>query len=129
MLIHTLNDAELTAQNGIRYQSIELLGTSEPSTLGFGWAVVPPKGRTAGHSHPEPECYVILKGRGTMLVGRESAPVTANQAAYIPSGEHHQIINEQDSELVYVAIYWHPKLCELDLRPVGGHAPTMEPAD
>jgi mannose-6-phosphate isomerase-like protein (cupin superfamily) len=117
MLIRTLNDAELTAQNGIRYQSIELLGAEEPSTLGFGWAVVPPKGRTAGHSHPEPEYYVILKGRGTMRVNGESAPIAANQAAFIPSGQHHQISNEQDSELVYLAIYWHPELAQVFRAP------------
>lgn len=115
MLTRTLNAADLQPRNGIRYQPLHLIGPEELSTLGFGWAVVDPGGRTAGHSHPEPECYVVIQGEATMRIGDESAPVSAGQAVFVPSGEHHQILNQGLGVLVYVAVYWHP---ELDRMPL-----------
>jgi len=115
MLTRTLNDAELVARNGIRFQALQLFGPEELSTLGFGWAVVAPGGRTSGHSHPEPECYVVIEGSGTLRVDDDSAPVTAGQAVFVPSGAHHRIANTGDGDLVYLAIYWHPELERLSL--------------
>lgn len=115
MLIRTLHDANLRPRNGVRYQPLQLIGPEELSTLGFGWVVVEPGGRTAGHGHPEPECMIVVKGQGTMRAGEESAPITTGQAVCVRSGEHHQVTNDGAGPLVYLAVYWHPELDALRL--------------
>jgi mannose-6-phosphate isomerase-like protein (cupin superfamily) len=115
MLMDALNDAELLPANGIRYQSLREFGDGDTSALGFGWAVVEPRGRTTGHSHPEPEYYIVVQGIGLMKIAGDSAPIRARQAVFIPSGAHHQITNTGSDELVYVAVYWHPELENVEL--------------
>ena len=71
--------------------------------LAVTWVDVAPGGRQIPHHHPEVQIYVIVKGRGTMRVGKIEREVTAGELIYVPSGEVHGITNSGDTLLSYVS--------------------------
>ena len=56
------------------------------------------------HTHQDGEqVYVIVAGRGVMIVGREEREVVAGTLVFIPPGEEHAIHNPGPEQLVYVS--------------------------
>jgi len=59
------------------------------------------KNRLAVHPDEE-EGYLILKGKGLLLLGEAKQPVAAGMVAYIPRNTQHQIECTSDEPLEYV---------------------------
>lgn len=68
------------------------------------WVHGAPGSRQPLHAHPESEqIYVIVRGRGTMVVGGEEQDVSAGTAVFIPAGTEHAIHNPGPDDLDYVS--------------------------
>jgi len=79
--------------------------------LGVNQVRVPP-GRTAVpfHMHRrEDEAYFVLSGRGVLRYGDELFPLRAGDCVSCPAGTGfaHQIANDSDEDLIYLAIGPH----------------------
>jgi mannose-6-phosphate isomerase-like protein (cupin superfamily) len=56
------------------------------------------------HSHPQSEqVYVIVSGRGRMIVSNEQRDVEAGSLVLVPPGSQHAIHNPGPEKLVYVS--------------------------
>ncbi|MDQ4128669.1 MAG: cupin domain-containing protein [Actinomycetota bacterium] len=67
------------------------------------WVEVAPGSRQRPHDHASEQVYVIVAGRGRMLVGEEEREVGAGDLVYIPSGAVHGIENASEEVLTYVS--------------------------
>lgn len=54
------------------------------------------------HNHEPAQCYYIIKGKGLMIIERESKEVAAGDAVFIPSNLKHGIKNIGDNVLEYL---------------------------
>ncbi len=71
--------------------------------LAVTWVDVEPGGRQIPHNHPEVQVYVIVAGKGRMLVGDEQKEVGAGELVYVPSNLMHGIENIGEGTLSYVS--------------------------
>jgi mannose-6-phosphate isomerase-like protein (cupin superfamily) len=71
--------------------------------LAVTWVDVAPNGKQIPHNHPEVQVYVIVTGRGRMLVGEEQKEVSAGELVHVPSGLMHCIENIGESTLSYIS--------------------------
>jgi len=74
--------------------------------------VIPPGGRSQAHTHRQSEeTYYILSGAGTLRIDNTPYAAAAGDAFLIEPGEKHEIVNEQDKDLVFLAVSapaWDP---------------------
>lgn len=78
-------------------------GDGAGSALAVTWVEVAPGGRQVPHSHVPEQVYVVIRGRGRMLVAGEERDLGPGQLALVPSGAEHGIVNTGDEPLVYVS--------------------------
>src|SRR5947208_5673267 len=72
--------------------------------LTMTWVEAAPNSQQPLHQHPESEqAYVIVRGRGQMIVGDEVFAVDAGTLVFIPPGTTHAIRNDGPETLVYVS--------------------------
>jgi len=62
-------------------------------------------GQVPWHNQEQEEVYLVLEGTGEMCLGEERETLTSGQAAYIPSGMHHQLTNIGDTPLKMLYVY------------------------
>ena len=68
------------------------------------WVDVPPGTEQRSHSHPDAEqVYVIVRGRGRMLVAGDVEEVTEGDLVFIPPATQHGIVNDGPETLVYIS--------------------------
>jgi mannose-6-phosphate isomerase-like protein (cupin superfamily) len=85
----------------------EVLGTAvgDNSNHSLARIVLPPGKSSSLHYHKiSQETYFILKGEGQMQVNDKHFTLLPGQACWIESGENHQIHNEGETDLVFMAI-------------------------
>jgi mannose-6-phosphate isomerase-like protein (cupin superfamily) len=74
------------------------------SNLMVTWVQGEPGSQRELHAHAESEqVYVIVRGRGTMIVEGEEAQIAAGSAVRIPPGARHAIRNTGSTPLEYVS--------------------------
>ncbi|GIM29149.1 cupin [Clostridium polyendosporum] len=57
------------------------------------------------HRHPSGEqIFFFLKGSGKMKLGEKELEVTVGSTVFIPTGEWHEITNNNDEEMVAVQV-------------------------
>lgn len=72
--------------------------------LAITWVDCPPGTQQPLHRHPDLEqVYVIVRGRGTMLVGAERREVEEGTLVFVPPGTDHAIRNDGTEPLSYVS--------------------------
>jgi mannose-6-phosphate isomerase-like protein (cupin superfamily) len=72
--------------------------------LAITWVECGPNSQQELHLHPSAEqVYVIVRGRGDMIVGDERGSVGPGTMILIPPGTDHAIRNQSDETLVYVS--------------------------
>ena len=72
--------------------------------LAITWVDCPPGSQQPMHRHQDLEqVYVIVRGRGTMLVGSERAEVAKGTLVFVPPGKEHAIRNDGTELLSYVS--------------------------
>jgi oxalate decarboxylase/phosphoglucose isomerase-like protein (cupin superfamily) len=65
---------------------------------------IPPGRNNERHKHAHESLFVILEGRGEVLIGDKRVPVQRGDVAFVPRWLYHQTINTGDSELVVLAV-------------------------
>ncbi|WP_320779705.1 class I tRNA ligase family protein [Streptomyces sp. CRN 30] len=85
---------------GIGLAGIEGLG------VGADWGRVPPGGRSLSHRHDETEMFVIVQGRGELVVDGARHPVAPGSLALFEPFESHVLENTGDTDLVFLTQYW-----------------------
>lgn len=72
--------------------------------LSVTWVEGEPGSQQALHAHPSQEqVFVIVRGRGLMLVDEEEREVTIGSLVFIPPGARHAIRNIGQEALIYVS--------------------------
>jgi len=75
--------------------------------------VIPPGGSSAAHYHNvAEETYFILRGTARMVIDGASFELGPGQACLIQPPERHQIFNESEEELEFVAVCAPPWVAE-----------------
>lgn len=76
--------------------------------LGYRLVILPPGKRAwPRHAHHvNEELFVILSGRGTALIGEDRVPIREGDVVAAPPdpAEPHQIVNDSNSDLRYLAV-------------------------
>jgi mannose-6-phosphate isomerase-like protein (cupin superfamily) len=104
--IDELADPLVTQTGEIIYELIGAAGDeSEIPNHSLARIVLPPGKSSSLHYHKiSQETYYILQGVGLLKVGDETERVSAGQACYIPAGQVHQISNQTEHDLVFLAV-------------------------
>ena len=72
--------------------------------LGITWVDADPGSQQSLHSHPDSEqVYVIVSGRGEMIIEGERREVDAGTMVFIPPASKHAIHNPGPERLTYVS--------------------------
>jgi mannose-6-phosphate isomerase-like protein (cupin superfamily) len=101
-----INTPFLAPKGGRIYEMIgrlkEIGGTSKHS---LSYVVIPPKKSSSAHYHKiSEETYYILKARAKMIIDNQEFSLLAGQACLINPKEVHQIYNDGDDDLEFLAI-------------------------
>ena len=88
-------------------QISELIGKAagDQSNHSLAYIVIPPGKSSDPHFHQvSQESYYILEGEGEMVVDQQKLTLTPGQVCYIEPGEIHQISNQGEGDLVFLAV-------------------------
>jgi mannose-6-phosphate isomerase-like protein (cupin superfamily) len=78
-------------------------GSTEKHSLAY--IILPPGGRSSHHYHlVSEESYYIMSGKGQMIVDGEIFNLSSGQACLIKPPSHHEIANNGDDDLVFLAL-------------------------
>lgn len=113
MEIRHLNDAPRNERGG---QVSHLLFAPElgSTALSITWVRGEPGSQQPLHAHADSEqVYVIVRGRGVMIVDGEERAVDAGTAVLIPPRSEHAIRNTGDDVLEYVSATTPPFAAEI----------------
>jgi mannose-6-phosphate isomerase-like protein (cupin superfamily) len=105
MHTRTLSECPVN-QRGDGQVSYLLLGRGQfqSERLCITWVECRPGSQQALHAHPTQEqAYVIVRGRGVMIVGDEVREVGEGTMVFVPPDTRHAIRNDGDDELAYVS--------------------------
>jgi mannose-6-phosphate isomerase-like protein (cupin superfamily) len=103
---HALIALLRSAEDRIRRDTAVLIRpeASAEGVITVGHTVVYPGCTTRGHAHDDrEEVYIVVRGRGTVVVGDEAFEVRADDVVYIPPGPAHTTRNPHPVPLEY---YW-----------------------
>jgi quercetin dioxygenase-like cupin family protein len=103
--VQSLSDAPVNRRGDGQVSYLTLgPGQHGSKNLAVTWVECAPGSQQPLHSHAESEqAYVIVRGRGTMLVEGESREVGPGDTILIPPGARHAIRNHTDAELVFAS--------------------------
>lgn len=73
------------------------------------WGYLSGVGEMERHRHPKEEVYFFFKGNGFVFVDGEEIPVTVGDVVRIPSDALHTVINRENAELLWAALWWESK--------------------
>jgi mannose-6-phosphate isomerase-like protein (cupin superfamily) len=113
MLVRSLDDAPRNKRGG---QVSHLLFAPGLGSHGLSvtWVRGEPGSQQGLHVHEENEqIYVVVRGRGLMIVDGEERPIEAGGAVLIPAGSEHAIRNTGDELLEYVSATTPPFAAEI----------------
>jgi gentisate 1,2-dioxygenase len=67
--------------------------------------VIPAGDRTTPHSHSFWHLYVVISGKGELVLDNKSpTPLASGDVIYVPAWSEHQFINQEDENLVLYVI-------------------------
>lgn len=92
----------------------EILGLAAGGTESHSLAkiIIPPGNASARHFHRRSEeSYLILSGTANLAIDDQNFKLSEGEAVLIKPDEIHQITNQDDQDLVFLAVCvpaWHP---------------------
>lgn len=141
------SDADLTSDTETAtYKSIFGEGDKQADMLNgisrVGELTVKPGGASAIVSRPGEEyVFYVTEGRGTLVYGKQKAPIRKNDFFYVPAGVRHGVTNSSSEDVkVLLMGYRIPKgtdydpkselqianADEVELQVLGSHGPTTQ---
>jgi mannose-6-phosphate isomerase-like protein (cupin superfamily) len=104
MHIARLDEAPATRGGGQVSHLLLTQGQFGSRHLSVTWVECQPDSQQTMHTHPaEEQVYVIVRGRGQMLVGDEERGVGPGTLVFVPPATPHAIRNTGVEPLVYVS--------------------------
>lgn len=89
-------------------------GQFKSENLAITWVDCPPGSQQGLHRHDtEEQVYVIVRGRGAMIVGDEELEVSEGTLVFVPPGSDHAIRNMSAEMMSYVSATSPPFSAEL----------------
>jgi mannose-6-phosphate isomerase-like protein (cupin superfamily) len=102
--VRHLSEAHVEERGRLRSHFLMDAGDLGSRNLSITWVDVPPGAEQRAHSHEDSEqVYVIVHGRGRMLVSGDEESVSEGDLVFIPPATDHGIVNDGDETLVYVS--------------------------
>ena len=103
---------EMTSSSGETLQEILGLQTGDCKSHSLAVVTIPPGKSSSAHYHKDSdESYLILSGQARLTLDKKDYELDAGDACLIQPQEVHQIFNESDQELIFLAVCipaWHP---------------------
>ena len=109
MVIRKYNDANAYDAHSGTIRAHEVLDKASGFAHPFdsAWGYLPgPGGALEPHAHDANEIYIVFKGDGTVMVDGETAKVACGDIIEIPGGKLHNIQNDGQGELLWLAFWW-----------------------
>jgi mannose-6-phosphate isomerase-like protein (cupin superfamily) len=104
MFEQAIEESAREQRGGQTSLSVAGKGDFGSANLAITWVECGPNSQQPLHAHPGAEqAYVIVRGRGEMIVGDEREEVGSGTMILIPPGTDHAIRNPSDETLVYVS--------------------------
>ena len=109
-----------TPQATVRPQDYRPWGWFEELVSGPGFKVklitVHPRGVLSLQSHEHrAEHWVVVEGVASVTIGNKTVELSANQSAYVPTGEVHRLENNGQTDAVLIEVQTGPYLGEDDI--------------
>ena len=117
MRLTTMEQAAFSAAYGIEMASVEGL---EAPTASIALGRVAVGGETAAHKHDEAEAFIVLRGRGDVIVDGVGHPVAAGSVAVFEPFETHTLRNRGEEPLEFVDLFWRDSDRALRAAPKTG---------
>jgi methionyl-tRNA synthetase len=97
----------------IDMSAVEALG------VGAAWGKVPPGRHSDPHQHDETETFVIVAGRGDIVVDAKRSPVWPGMVLQFEPFETHVLDNTGTADLIFATFYWRdsPRASRMAPRP------------
>jgi methionyl-tRNA synthetase len=105
VILSTYDADSLHRSFGIDLGHIDM-GVVESLGVGANWGRVPPGRHSDPHQHDETETFVIVAGRGDLVVDGERRPVAPGMAMQFEPFESHYLDNTSDADLLFATFYW-----------------------
>jgi methionyl-tRNA synthetase len=105
MIFSTYSPEGLHTSFGIDMSSIEV-GGLETMGVGAAWGRLLPGAMSDAHQHDETETFVIVRGRGDLVMNSTTRPVAPGNVIQFEPFEAHHLHNTGEEELVFATFYW-----------------------
>ena len=103
MIVRSKRDVPHRTRPGLTSHVFLESGDGAGSNLAITWVNVQPGAAQDPHRHEPEQVYVIVRGSGTMRVGRETRTVREGDVVFVPPNEIHGITNDTNAVLSYVS--------------------------
>ena len=71
------------------------------------WGYLDKPGEMEYHKHYKEEVYFFFKGNGFVRIDGEEIPVTVGDVVRIPPDAMHTVVNRENAELLWAALWWN----------------------
>jgi methionyl-tRNA synthetase len=96
---------DLEASFGIDLAAVDM-GTAGDLSVAGAWARLAPGAESTAHQHDESETWVIVAGRGEVVVDGQRRQVSRAAVIQFEPFETHSIVNTGEIDLVFATFYW-----------------------
>jgi mannose-6-phosphate isomerase-like protein (cupin superfamily) len=104
MNIQKFDDAPVHPRGGQTSYLLLARGQFGTKNMNVTWVECAPGSQQGLHEHDTQEqVYVIIRGRGVMIVGDEEQEVGEGTLVYVPPRSQHAIRNDSEAPLTYVS--------------------------
>ena len=100
------NPLTATAAHENTILAAPVLPQGMPAPFDHAWGYLDKPGEMERHRHPKEEVYFFFKGTGFVFVDGEEIPVQPGDVVRIPADALHTVINRQNEELLWAALWW-----------------------
>lgn len=71
------------------------------------WGYLSRPGEMERHRHHKEEVYFFFKGKGFVEIDGEEIPVSPGDVVRVPPDAEHTVINREENELLWAALWWN----------------------
>jgi methionyl-tRNA synthetase len=105
VILSTYNEGPWHRSFGISLGEIDM-GAVESMGVGAAWGKIAPGQQSDPHQHDETETFVIVSGRGDLVVDAKPTPISGGMVIQFEPFETHYIRNPGPADLVFATFYW-----------------------
>lgn len=84
----------------------DVLPTGMKAPFKHAWGYLENQSQMEGHSHPTAEIYIVIQGKGIVVIGDERQDVGVGDVIEIPPNNYHTMICEDLGPFLWAALWW-----------------------